>query len=119
VASLCFATGCYHYYVKPDRVAPATEWRSETQVALFWGLMQPEDIAPPNCPPGVALAEVNANTNLGYVLIGTVTLGIVLPQELAWRCAKLPPVAEDPDEVQLPRPVRGKEALHARAVPAH
>src|SRR5262245_51950937 len=59
VGSLCFAPGCYHYYVKPDRVAPATEWRSETQVAFFWGLLQPEDVAPSNCPRGVPLAEVN------------------------------------------------------------
>jgi hypothetical protein len=116
-ASLCFGSGCYHYYIKPDRAAPATEWRSETQVAFFWGLMQPNDIAPANCPRGAALAEVEAKTNLGYVLLGTLTLGIVLPHELGWRCAKLPRVDGGGDDVRLlPRPREGKDLLHARAV---
>ena len=88
-------SSCYHYHVKPDRVPPATEERSQTQVAYFWGLLQPDDIAPLNCPRGVALAEVTAHTNLGYVLIGTLTLGIVLPHALGWRCSKLAPGDDD------------------------
>jgi hypothetical protein len=88
LAVLLPSSGCYHYHIAGDRVTPATEARSETQVAYLWGLVQPNDVVPTNCPRKVPLADVRANTNLGYVLIGTVTLGIVLIHELEWRCAK-------------------------------
>jgi hypothetical protein len=87
---LLLSTGCYHYHITPDRVPVSTDPRSQTQVALLWGLVQPNDIVPPNCPRTVPLAEVTASTNLGYVFIGALTLGIVLPQEIEWQCAKLP-----------------------------
>lgn len=87
LASLA-SSGCYAYHITGNRVPPATEARSETQVAYAWGLVQPNDIVPPNCPKNVPLAEVTARTNLGYALITTVTLGIVSIHELEWRCAK-------------------------------
>jgi hypothetical protein len=88
LAASLASSGCYHYHIAGNRVTPATESRSATQVAYFWGLIQPDDVAPPNCPEKVALADVTSNTNLGYVLLGTVTLGIVLINDVAWRCAK-------------------------------
>jgi hypothetical protein len=88
--ALPLCTGCYHYHITADRVPPSTEMRSQTQVAYVWGLLQPNDIVPPNCPQKVPLADVTANTNLGYVLIGTVTLGTVVIHNIEWRCAKLP-----------------------------
>jgi hypothetical protein len=115
VSASLLSSGCYHYHVKPDRVAPSTEERAQTQVAYFWGLLQPEDIAPTNCPRGVALAEVTAHTNLGFALIGVLTLGIVLPHTLAWRCAKLP--ATDEDVVHAPQRLKG--ALVSRAGAVH
>lgn len=84
------SSGCYAYHITGNRVPPATEARSRTQVAYAWGLLQPNDITPENCPKNVPLADVTAHTNLGYVLLGTVTLGIVMVHELEWRCAKLP-----------------------------
>lgn len=87
---LLLDSGCYAYHITANRVPPATEARSQTQVAYAWGLVQPNDITPPNCPKNVALADVTARTNWGYVLLGTLTLGIVLVHELEWRCAKLP-----------------------------
>jgi hypothetical protein len=116
--SSLLSTSCYHYYVKADRVPPATEWRSNTQVAYAWGLIQPNDIVPANCPRHVPLAEVSATTNLGFVLIGVVTLGIVLPHELAWRCAK-PPAADDATDADIVRGAfdPGEEWSLAPAVP--
>jgi hypothetical protein len=84
------SSGCYAYHITANRVPPATEARSRTQVAYAWGLVQPNDITPDNCPKNVPLADVTAHTNLGYVLVGTLTLGIVMIHELEWRCAKLP-----------------------------
>ncbi|MET0596070.1 MAG: hypothetical protein ABW133_25440 [Polyangiaceae bacterium] len=91
VASMSSA-GCYHYHIQPDRVTPSTEYRSETRVAYLWGFIQPNDITPPNCPPQVPLADVIAHTNFGYIVLGTVTLGVVSIQQIEWRCAKDPSV---------------------------
>ena len=112
-------TGCYHYYVKADRVSPATEWRSDTQVAYVWGLVQPSDIVPANCPRHVPLAEVSATTNLGYVLVGVVTLGLVLPHELAWRCATppSPPSGGTDDDIVRGAIDPGEEWSRAPALP--
>ena len=88
-------SGCYHYHIAGNRVTPSTEPRSATQVAYFWGLLQPNDIVPPNCPEKVPLAHITANTNFGYVLIGTVTLGMVLVHDLTWQCAKDQTVVDD------------------------
>jgi hypothetical protein len=88
LAASLASSGCYHYHITGNRVTPATEPRSATQVAYFWGLVQPDDLVPPNCPEKVALAAVTTNTNLGYVLLGTVTLGVVLVSDVTWRCAK-------------------------------
>jgi hypothetical protein len=87
---ILLGTGCYHYHIMPDRVPVSTDPRSETRVAFLWGLVQPNDIVPPNCPRTVPLAQVTASTNLGFVFIGALTLGIVLPQDIEWQCAKLP-----------------------------
>ncbi|HVY32021.1 MAG TPA: hypothetical protein VHB79_36045 [Polyangiaceae bacterium] len=88
VALALSSSGCYAYHITGNRVPPATEARSQTQVAYLWGVVQPNDIVPPNCPKNVPLADVTARTNLGYALITTVTLGIVSIHELEWRCAK-------------------------------
>jgi hypothetical protein len=55
VASLA-SSGCYAYHITGNRVPPATEARSQTQVAYLWGIMQPNDIVPPNCPTNVPLS---------------------------------------------------------------
>jgi hypothetical protein len=99
------SSACYHYHIHGTRVTPSTEPRSETQVAYFWGLVQPPDVAPDNCPPKVPLAEVTVHTNLGHILIGTVTLGIVSIQQIEWRCAKLP--SSNGDFVQGPAKEKG------------
>lgn len=102
IAAAFSSTGCYAYHITANRVPPATEARSQTQVAYAWGIVQPNDIVPPNCPENVPLADVTAHTNLGYVLLGTITLGIVVIHELEWRCAKPP---GEVDVLQAPHPV--------------
>jgi len=94
VSPVFLNSGCYAYHITANRVPPSTEARSQTQVAYAWGLAQPNDIIPPNCPKNVPLADVTAHTNLGYVLVATVTLGIVVIHELEWRCAKIPSVVD-------------------------
>jgi hypothetical protein len=95
-ALLFFSSGCTGSYlhIAPRGVTPATQPRSVTEAAYLWGIIQPNDIVPTNCPDKVPLAEVTAETNLGYVLVEAVTLGIVVIQRIEWRCAN-PPGGQD------------------------
>jgi hypothetical protein len=89
---LFLSSGCTASYfrIAPSGVTPATQPRSVTEAAYLWGIIQPNDLVPTNCPDKVPLAEVTAETNFGYVLVEAVTLGIVVIQRIEWRCAKDP-----------------------------
>jgi hypothetical protein len=82
-------SGCYHYrVVTPD--APATEYNRTTLHAMFWGLLQ-HDADVGDCVSN-ALVEVRVRNNAGYILLSAVTLGIWVPLDVEWRCAKIPAV---------------------------
>lgn len=83
--ALCAA--CYHYRVRPPRPDPATEYRSRTTVALIWGAVQP-DVRAADCTVSNAIDEVRVTTNVAYTLVTVVTLGLVAPLQVEWRCAK-------------------------------
>lgn len=85
LASLSLS-GCYHYRVAAANSAPADDGHSATKHALVWGLLE-EGTTEPNCQ-GNGLAEVEASTNFGFVLLSVVTLGVWVPQKLEWKCAK-------------------------------
>jgi hypothetical protein len=86
VAVLCLC-GCYHYRVTAKDTAKATESRSEVLWSAFWGLSQ-QDIDTRSSCEGNPVAEVRASTNLGFVLLTVVTLGILSPMQVEWVCAK-------------------------------
>ncbi len=81
------STGCYHYLVQVPDTDPATEWQKRTVVSYAWGLVGTHDVHPQNCPSN-ALNDVRTTTNLGYIALTTVTLGLVAPAQVEWRCAK-------------------------------
>jgi hypothetical protein len=82
-------SGCYHYrVVTPD--APATEYNRTTLHAMFWGLLQ-HDANVGDCVSD-AMVEVRVRNNAGYILLSAVTLGIWVPLDVEWRCAKIPAV---------------------------
>lgn len=104
LAAACLsASGCYHYHAyqiggpegREQGNQPATEWQSRTLHALFWGAIR-QDLAIDNCrlADGTrqGIEEVRVGTNLAYVFAAALTLGIWVPIEVSWRCAK-PPVA--------------------------
>ena len=89
---LALAEGCYHYRVAMTREAtPATEPQSVTSWAFFWGLLQ-TNVDPTNCRSN-ALHEITVTTNLGYAALTVISLGIVAPAEVEWRCATDKPTA--------------------------
>jgi len=81
--------GCYHYRVVAPDPEPATEYENRIVHSLFWGLVQSKDISADDCLSN-ALDEVRITTNIGYSAISIATLGIWMPMNVQWRCAKEP-----------------------------
>ena len=80
--------GCYHYRVVVPEPEPATDYERRTVHSLFWGLLQ-EDVGAIDCVSN-AMDEVRVTTNLGYLVVSVVTVGIWVPLDVEWRCAKIP-----------------------------
>jgi len=84
-------TGCWYHRIEVSSpVTAATEYVSATYWSFAWGAWQREP-QPTNCN-GQALKEVRVSSNLGFALITVVTLGLVAPERIAWKCAKATPV---------------------------
>jgi len=81
-------TGCYHtrLAVKGE---PATDVQKVTTHALFWGLVQ-ENVTAANCRDG-GIQQVRISTNFGYLVLSVATLGIWVPLDVEWQCAKASP----------------------------
>ncbi len=88
LALLLGASGCAYYHLRSPEPTPATEYRGETLHAFFWGAIEEERIAD-NCVSN-AIDEVRVRNNYGYALITVLTLGIWMPLDIEWRCAKRP-----------------------------
>lgn len=56
----------------------------KTSWSFAWGLVQPAKIDP-QCDTEM-LNHVKVKTNFGFLLLSTVTLGIVVPQRIEWCC---------------------------------
>lgn len=88
---LFWGQGCYHYRVTTqDR--PATEYEKKTVHNLLWGLLTQDAPAMDCVGEGKSngLDEVRVSTNLGYLIVSVATLGIWVPLDVEWRCARLP-----------------------------
>ena len=93
-AVLLVSQGCYHYRVIPPQPNPATEYQQKTAHALLWGLFEQNTTAF-DCESN-ALDEVEVTTNVGYLLVAAVTVGIWVPMRIRWRCAKEEAQVADP-----------------------
>lgn len=94
---LCFALlilslqSCYHYRVLTTQSDPATEVQQKVLWSYAWGLInKPKDFVVPNCDNNNALDEVTMTTTFGGSLLTIITLGIVSPVKVQWRCHKPP-----------------------------
>ena len=95
-------TGCYTYHVyqvggtagREQGNQPGTEWKHKTLHAFLWGVVR-QDLPVDNCQLGTGqrfgMEEVKIDTNFAYLLVSVTTLGIWVPVDVSWRCAK-PPV---------------------------
>jgi hypothetical protein len=87
---LLFSTqSCYQYRVLNTQRDPGTEYQKKVLWSYAWGLVnKPQNFIVPNCDSASALDEVVFRTNIGYSLIQVVSLGIVAPVQVQWKCHK-------------------------------
>ena len=82
---------CYHYRVLTTQSDPATEPQEKVLWSYAWGLInKPKDFIVPNCDNKNALDEVTMTTTFGGALLTIITIGIVSPVKVQWRCHKPP-----------------------------
>ena len=80
---------CYHYRVLNTTNDPATEYQKKVLWSYAWGLVnKPGNFQVPNCSTDNALDEVVYSKNFGQSLLTVITLGIVSPVEVKWKCHK-------------------------------
>lgn len=83
---------CYRYAARTMNVqgnphpSPATEPRQEVVWNYFWGAVQGE-LHATDCL-GNGLSQATVRTNLGWSLLGLLTLGMVAPMSVEYQCAR-------------------------------
>ena len=81
--------GCYQYRVLNTNNDPGTEYQQTVMWSYAWGLVnKPKDFHIPNCSTGNAIDEVVYKKKFGHTILTLITLGIVSPIEVKWRCHK-------------------------------
>jgi len=79
---------CYHYRVLSTVSDPATEYQHKVMWSYCWGLInKPQFYVVPNCDNS-GLDEVRYTTTFGNAFLTIVTLGIVCPVSVEWKCHK-------------------------------
>ncbi|MEX0968593.1 MAG: hypothetical protein WD077_15280 [Bacteroidia bacterium] len=63
-----------------DNIVPS----EKTRVIYLWGILQPNDI-PAGCE-SKSICMVQVKTNIGYIMVSAITVGIVVPQKVVWDC---------------------------------
>jgi hypothetical protein len=102
LACIVTTPACYRYHLyqvggpagRELGNQPGTEWEGKTLHAFAWGLIR-QDLPIDNCQTATGerfnIEEVRIETNLLYVLAAAATLGLWVPLDASWRCAR-PPV---------------------------
>jgi hypothetical protein len=72
---------------------PGTEWESKTLRSFAWGLWR-QDLPVTNCRLAngqrLGIEQVRIERSLAQILITLVTLGLVAPIRVSWRCCRPP-----------------------------
>lgn len=72
---------------------PGTEWESRTLLSLAWGFWR-QDLPITNCRLAngqrLGIEEIRIGRSLWQVMVTFVTLGIVAPVRVSWRCCRPP-----------------------------
>lgn len=79
-------SACAHYTVQTPEPNPAGQTHSVTMTAYFWGAIDQEHYAH-LCDVSNSLDMVRVQDNLGYDILSVITLGIVKPMKIEYRCS--------------------------------
>ena len=90
---LLLLSGCMNTHLIGYYSTAQVQPKTATRLTLVWGLLQTQDI-PAGCE-SKSICKVTNQTNLGYILVSAVTLGLVVPQKVIWDCC---PTVE-PEEI--------------------
>lgn len=90
LAAIVISTqSCYQYRVLNTNNDPATEYQKTIMWSYAWGLVnKPKDFHVPNCTNSNAIDEVLFKKKFSHSALTFLTLGIVSPVEIKWRCHK-------------------------------
>jgi hypothetical protein len=79
---------CYHYRVLSTYSDPSTEYKEKVLWSYCWGLVNsPQQFVVPNCDQN-SLDEVKITSTFGQNLLTVVSLGVVCPIKVQWKCHK-------------------------------
>lgn len=87
IAGLGLLAGCVTYPLDVPKPNFEATVHTTGGTAYFWGLIEPKLVAEACTGGPGAIGFVRARDNLGYDLLSVVTLGIVKPMKLEYRCA--------------------------------
>ena len=92
VVIICFSLNlqsCYQYRILTTAPDPSTEYKKQVLWSYAWGIWRnPKDFTVNNCIDSTGIDEVVVTRNPGSVLLTIVTLGIVSPVTVQWKCHK-------------------------------
>lgn len=98
---LCVVTteSCYQYRVINTDDDPGTEYQTKVMYSYAWGIWnKPQNLRVPDCPDNAALNQVEYSKNFGQTFLTVITIGIVSPIKVKWKCHKpCQQVANDDD----------------------
>ena len=80
--------GCVRYRVVVPEPNPATDYESATLRAYFWGAIE-ETLPTENCVDNL-IDEVRVVQTFPNMVVSVLSLGVYMPLEVEWRCAKRP-----------------------------
>ena len=86
ICTVISVPSCAHYRIVVPEPAPATDYKREVMNVYFWGALE-DPLDTDNCVSN-AIDEVRVKRTLPYVLATILTLGIWMPLEVEWKCAK-------------------------------
>ena len=89
LAGILAAPGCARYRVVVPEPEPGTEYERRTMHAYLWGAIE-ETLVTDNCVEN-AIDEVRVQQTFPNVLATVLTLGVWMPLDVEWRCAKRRP----------------------------
>ncbi len=78
--------GCAHYTIQAPEPNPAGQTHTVTLYSYFWGAIEPTHSAI-ECDITDALDVVRARDNLAYDFISVITLGVIKPMEMEYKCS--------------------------------